>query len=96
MSWNHDACQALRPEQRRAIVEHQVEFVPDERLDRLAKQQGPASVPARVQKHLQLARARDRQYFAFRVGNYWLTGPMPNAEMEAALIELAEAEEGES
>jgi hypothetical protein len=74
-------------------VEYQVEFVPDERLERLVRQQGPTSVPARVQKQMRSARARDRQYFAFKVGNYWITGPTPNAEMEAALIELAEADE---
>ena len=74
-------------------MDYQVELVPDEYLAHLAKTEGPTSVPARVQRNLRSARARDRQYFAFRVGNFWVTGPRPHAEMEAALIELAEADE---
>ena len=74
-------------------MEYQVELVPDEHLAHLANMEGPTSVPARVQRNLQSVRARDRQYFAFRVGNFWVTGPTPHAEIEAALIELAEADE---
>jgi hypothetical protein len=73
-------------------VEYRIEFVSDERLERLVRLKGPSSVPARVLRQLQSARARDRQFFAFRVGNYWLAGPPPDAETEVAMIELAEAD----
>jgi hypothetical protein len=71
-------------------VEDQVEFAPDEVLEHLALEEGPESVPARILRGLQGARARDRQVFAFRVGNYWITGPMMDAKTEAALIDLTD------
>ena len=70
-------------------VEDQIEFVPDEVLEDLALEAGPASIPARVLRELWYARARDRQVFAFRVGDYWITGPLMDAKTEAALIDLA-------
>jgi hypothetical protein len=45
-----------------------VEFVPDEELERLAKERGPSSVEARMVEELRKLRAKDRQIFAFRVG----------------------------
>ena len=71
-------------------MEFQVEFVPDEVLERLAAEEGPRSIPARVLKGLRRKRARDRQVFAYRVGNYWITGPLMDARTEAALIDLAD------
>jgi len=71
-------------------VDNQVEFVPDEVLEDLALEEGPASVPARILSGLWSARARDRQVFAFRVGDYWVTGPLMDARTEAALIDLAD------
>lgn len=72
------------------MVENQVEFVPDEVLEDLALEAGPESIPARILSGLWYARARDRQVFAFRVGNYWITGPLMDAKTEAALIALAD------
>ena len=64
--------------------------VPDEELARLAQEGGPLSVEARVLRELGKRRAKDRQVFAFRVGDYYYTGPMPDARTEIALLGLAE------
>jgi hypothetical protein len=78
-------------------VEDQIEFVPDEVLEDLALEAGPESIPAGILRGLWCARARDRQVFAFRVGNYWVTGPLMDAKTEAALIDLADEDaDGES
>ena len=74
-------------------MELQVEHIPDAELERCAREGGPQSIAAQILRQLRTARALDRQYFAFRVGNYWVTGPMLDARAEAALIELAEADE---
>ena len=74
-------------------MELQVERVPDAELEQLAKEGGPLSLAAQVLRQLQSARAMDRQYFAFRVGDYWVTGPVLDARTEAALIELVEDDE---
>jgi hypothetical protein len=71
-------------------VEHHVELIPDEVLEHLALEGGPKSVPARILRGLRRLRARDWQVFAFRVGNYWITGPLMDARTEAALIDLAD------
>ena len=71
-------------------MEDQIELVPDEVLEDLALEAGPESIPARILSGLWRARARDRQVFAFRVGNYWITGPLMDARTEAALIDLAD------
>jgi len=69
--------------------------VPDEEVERLAKEQGPGSIAARVLAELRAQRAKDRQVFAFRFGNYWVTGPVPDARTEADLIEIADEDEDE-
>ena len=69
--------------------------VPDEEVERLAKEQGPGSIPARVLAELRTQRAKDRQVFAFRFGNYWVTGPVPDARTEAELLEFADEDEDE-
>ena len=76
-------------------MERQLEFVPDEVLEQLAVEAGPESVPSRMLRRLRCERARDRQVFAFRVGNYWITGPFMDAKTEAALIDLAVEDEDE-
>jgi hypothetical protein len=73
----------------------EIERVPDEEIERLAREAGPLSAPAQVLKELRLARTRDVQAFAYRVGKYWVTGPTLDARAEAALIELAEADEAQ-
>jgi hypothetical protein len=71
-------------------LEHHVELIPDEVLEHLASEAGPQSIPARILRGLRKLRARDRQVFAFRVGNYWVTGPLMDARTEAALVDLAD------
>jgi hypothetical protein len=74
-------------------VEDRIELVPDEVLEDLALEAGPESIPARILMGLWRARARDRQVFAFRIGSYWITGPLMDAKTEAALIDLADEDE---
>jgi hypothetical protein len=72
------------------IVVPEIVRVLDEELARLAQEGGPLSVEARVLIELGKRRAKDRQVFAFRVGDYYYTGPIPDARTEIALLELAD------
>jgi len=69
--------------------------VPDEELEQLAKEDGPRSVAAKVLAELRAERKKDRQVFAFRCGDYWITGPVPDVQAEAELIEWAIEDEEE-
>ena len=53
---------------------------------------GPVSVEARVLLELRRRRAKDHQEFAFRVGDYYFVGPMPDARTELALIAVVDGE----
>jgi hypothetical protein len=69
--------------------------VPDQEVERLAKEHGPRSIEARVLTWLRFQRAKDWQVFAFRIGTDWITGPVPDSRTEAEMIETAdEGEEG--
>ena len=72
-----------------------LDLVPDEEVERLAKEDGPHSVAAKVLAELRAQRAKDRQVFAFRCGDYWITGPVPDVQSEAELIEWAIEDEEE-
>jgi hypothetical protein len=61
--------------------------VPDEEVERLAKEHGPRSIAAEVLAELRAQRAKDRQVFAFRLGHFWIAGPVPDARTEADLID---------
>ena len=79
------------PEVDKRTVVPEIVRVPDEELRRVAQEGGPLSVEARVLRELGKRRAKDRQVFAFRIGgDYYYTGPMPDARTEIALLELAE------
>jgi len=67
-----------------------LEFVSDEDLVQLAEEAGEGSLEAQLLKALRSDRARDHQYFAFRVGEYYFTGPAPDARTEAELLALAD------
>jgi hypothetical protein len=67
----------------------EVQFVPDRILRTLVEVAGPDSVENQIWKQLRDERAKDRQVFAFRVGEYWLTCPFPDARTELHLIHLA-------
>jgi hypothetical protein len=67
-----------------------IKIVPDEELLRLAEEAGPTSIAASMLKELQSSRSKDRQYFAFHVGEYFFVGPVPDSETEADLLSLAD------
>ena len=67
--------------------------VPDLELEELARTGGPMSVEARVLMELHSRRANDHQQFAFRIGDYYFVGPMPDARTELALIAFVDDEE---
>jgi len=69
--------------------------VPDEEVERLANSDGPGSVAAEVWAELSAQRAKDRQVFAFRCGDWWITGPAPDIHAEADLVGWADEEEEE-
>jgi len=75
-------------------MEIEVERVSDELLELAAEMKGPSSAEAQVLARLRLQRSKDRQVYAFRFGNYLVTGPIPDARTELAMIAMAE-EDGE-
>jgi hypothetical protein len=48
-----------------------------------------------VLARLRLQRAKDRQAFAFRQGDYWITPPMPDASTEVVMLDMPEDDEAE-
>ena len=64
--------------------------IPDDVLARAATENGPSSVEAQILACSRQLRARDRQVFAFRFGDYLIAGPVPDARTELAMIEFAE------
>lgn len=54
-------------------------LVPDEELQRLADEKGPASAEAQALAQLSAQRTQDLQVHCFRVGDTYLTGPLPDA-----------------
>jgi hypothetical protein len=64
--------------------------VSDGTLELAAAMYGADSIEARVLAKLRRDRAQDRRVFAFRCGEWWLVGPMPDALTELAMIEIAE------
>jgi hypothetical protein len=51
---------------------------------------GPSSAEAELLARLRFLRAKDSQVFVFRVGDYAIVGPVPDARTELAMIEIAE------
>lgn len=64
--------------------------VSEDDLSRLAEQEGPASPAATILRNLAKKRAKDRQVFAWQLGQYYFVGPVPDAEMEARIREFIE------
>jgi hypothetical protein len=65
--------------------------VSDSELARLAKEGGSRSTEARIVKQLRKRRAKDYQAYAFRVGGYYVIGPVPDALTELAILDLVAA-----
>ena len=69
--------------------------VSDCELARLAEEGGSQSVEALIVKELRKRRSRDYQVYAFRVGDFYFTGPVPDARTELAIIDIVEGEDEE-
>jgi hypothetical protein len=65
-------------------------FVSDDVLMQAAQDKGAASVEAKVLSALSRERRKDRQVHAFLVGDYWMTGPLPDARAEQVIIGVQE------
>jgi hypothetical protein len=74
-------------------VQLQVLRVSDEELVQLAKEGGPQSIEARMVEDLRKLRAKDYQAYAFRVGDHYFTGPVPDALTEVAIVDRFTAAE---
>jgi hypothetical protein len=62
----------------------------EDELKRLAEEEGPASPAAMILRNLAKKRAKDRQAFVWQLGQYYFVGPVPDAEMEARIMEFVE------
>jgi len=60
-------------------------LVPDEDLQQLAEQNGPASAEAQALTQLKIQRCQDLQVHSYRVGDTYLTGPLPDATEPASV-----------
>jgi len=65
------------------------ELVPisDEEIERLAAEHGSTSIEAGTLEDLGSERAKDKQVFAFRLGRYYVVGPMPDAATDKAMVD---------
>jgi len=63
-----------------------MEYVTDECLEVLSIANGPRSAESTALALLRDQRSRDRQVFAFRIGDYYMIGPMPDAETELMVL----------
>ena len=67
-------------------------MVPDEELQRLAEENGPASAEAQALAQLKTQRAQDLQVHCFRVDDMYVTAPLPDAtELASVDPDLVEA-----
>ena len=66
------------------IVSPEMVLVSDEDLQRLAEEKGPASAEAQALAQLKTQRSQDLQVHCFRVGDTYLTGPLPDATEPAS------------
>jgi hypothetical protein len=73
------------------IVSPEMVLVPDEELQQLAEEKGPASAEAQALAQLKTQRAQDLQVHCFRVGDSYVTGTMPETSEPARADELLDA-----
>jgi hypothetical protein len=67
-----------------------LEQVPDEELELLAAENGIDSLEATTLNELRRERALDKQVFAFRIGAYYMIGPIPDANTEITMMLASE------
>ena len=72
---------------RMAIVPTEMVLISDEELQRVAEERGPTSAEAQALAQLKSQRGQDLQVHCFRVGDTYLTGPLPEAT-EAASADM--------
>ena len=74
------------------VAQPEMVLIRDDELQRLAEEKGPASAEAQALAQLKTQRSQDLQVHCFRVGDTYLTGPLPEAtEPASADGELIEA-----
>ena len=73
------------------IVTPEMVLIPDEELQQLAEEKGPASAEAQALAQLKTQRAQDLQVHCFRVGDSYVTGTMPETSEPARGDELLDA-----
>jgi hypothetical protein len=73
------------------IVSPEMVLVPDEELQQLAEEKGPASAEAQALAQLKTQRAQDLQVHCFRVGDSYVTGTMPETSEPVRADELLDA-----
>jgi hypothetical protein len=67
-------------------------LISDEDLQRLAEEKGPTSAEAQALAQLKSQRGQDLQVHCFRVGDTYLTGPLPEATEPASVdIDIIDA-----
>ena len=67
-------------------------LVSDDDLQQLAEEKGPASAEAQALAQLKAQRAQDLQVHCYRVGDTYLTGPLPDAtEPASSDLEILDA-----
>ena len=74
------------------IAPSEMVLVSDEDLQRLAQERGPTSAEAQALAQLKSQRGQDLQVHCFRVGDTYLTGPLPEATQAASAdLEIIDA-----
>jgi hypothetical protein len=68
----------------------EIKRVSEDDLKRLAEEEGPGSPASTILRNLAKKRARDRQVFVWQLGQCYFVGPVPDAEMEARIMEFVE------
>ena len=68
-----------------------MDLLADEELEQFATRDGPESLAAKTLADLRAQRAQDKQVFAFRLGDFLVVGPMPDAQTELTMLLANEA-----